>query len=449
MGEYTKAVFESKKYFTEDVMTQFEQIDNQRSRLEFVNKQVPWHVTNFLRIDDSDNSKHSLVVDEPNNNNEPKTFDKEPCSKPLMVPHSRFPTLSENVCVEYHKDRGRYLRANRKIKRGEIVAVESPVVAFPVIKECDDFCNCCFKPLERTSKESFTPLTCSTCKLVYWCSQDCQQKALATHHRYECVIRFPELLKQGHPGIGKLFMVFRIFTQKSLQYFRENYIEFMDFDPSTGSGLDDSFTSDYTTLFKLARHFPVEAPKLLEVSIVSIVFVRMLQSIGYFPSNGERDELDEDQLMVAELMSTLVPIINVNTHPIHDPTSEYQSKTVCAAVYPIIAAMFNHSCDPSLVRATWGDRLVLAAGRDIGKGEELTDMYTVHWTEYETEERKDYLERVFHFTCCCVACKEGWEPVEDDKQSLQNKEIQRRLAAHNLRGQTEYRLMYFIANQLK
>ena len=81
--------------------------------------------------------------------------------------------------------------------------------------------------------------------------------------------------------------------------------------------------------------------------------------------------------------------------------------------------MFNHSCEPSLVRASWGSRLVLAAGREVDlssleeisysfqkveEGEELTDMYTVHWTEYTLQERREYLERVFHFLCKCHAC---------------------------------------------
>ena len=38
------------------------------------------------------------------------------------------------------------------------------------------------------------------------------------------------------------------------------------------------------------------------------------------------------------------------------------------------------------------------------EGEELTDMYTVHWTEYTLQERREYLERVFHFLCKCHAC---------------------------------------------
>ena len=57
------------------------------------------------------------------------------------------------------------------------------------------------------------------------------------------------------------------------------------------------------------------------------------------------------------------------------------------------------------VRASWGSRVVLAAGREVEEGEELTDMYTVHWTEYTVQERRDYLHRVFHFTCDCQACR--------------------------------------------
>jgi len=444
MGDFTKAVFGSKEFFTKDVMKQFESCDSQRSRLQFVNKNIPGHVTEFLRIEES-------CIASDNDSSSGKQLHKLVKSSALphtiMVPHPRFPTLSQGVCVEYQKERGRYIVANKKIKRGEIVAVESPIIAFPVLSDCEDYCNCCYKSLTQAAVQ---PVSCDTCQQVFWCSTSCKTRATNTHHRYECQVRFPVLMKQGHPGIGKLFMIFRIFTQKSLNYFREHSTLFLDHNPSTGSGADDQLTSSYTTLFNLARHTPTDPAKLLEISIVSIVFVRMLTAVGYFHHSSQQGHqvLTGDQEMVAELMSVLVPVTNVNTHPVHDCLSDQQSKTVAAAVYPVSAALFNHSCDPSLVRATWADKLVLAAGRDIAVGEELTDMYTVHWTEYSTEERKEYLERVFHFTCCCPACQENWEPEEDDSTDKQNLKVQKRLAAHNLRSQTEHRLLYFISNKL-
>jgi len=462
MGEFTKAVFDSKEFFNDDVMKKFEMCDSRRSRLQFVNKQIPKQVTDFLRIEES----NKTIDNESENEEELNEEDGAPsCSHSLMVPHHRFPNLSDCASVEYHKERGRYLTAGRKIKRGEIVAVESPVVAFPVIKECEDYCNSCYKSLIQTASadappavhapepahspaHSSDPLPCEQCQVVFWCSTKCKIRAISSHHKYECKIRFPDLVKQGHPGIGKLFMIFRIFTQKSVEYFRQHKSQFLDYNPCIGSGLEDHLTSDYTTLFNLARHEPQDPAKQLEVSIVSIVFVRMLTAIGYFQSTCQQTQLSADQETVAELISVLVPVINVNTHPLHDGMSEHQNKTVSAAVYPVCAALFNHSCDPSLIRASWGDRLVLAAGRDINIGEELTDMYTVHWVEYQAGERREYLERVFHFTCKCVACSEGWEPVEDDISTKLDRKTLMRLAAHNLRTQTEHRLMYLIANKL-
>jgi len=443
MGEFTKAVFDSKEFFSDEVMKEFAECESSRSRLQFVNTHVPRYVTDFLRIEGSS----TVLVNDNETEQESLPRDKTSTSS-FMVPHKRFPTLSHSVSVEYQKDRGRFLKANKKIKRGDIVAVESPVVAFPVIKECEDYCNSCFKVLSQVPASAELQ-HCESCQLVCWCNNTCKAKALSSHHRYECRVRFPELVKQGHPGIGKLFMIFRIFTQKSVKYFREHSSKLLQHNPSSGSGLEDSLTSDYTTLFNLARHLPEDEAKILEVNIVSLVFVRMLESVGYFPNTTDKDTLSPDQEMVGELISVLVPVINVNTHPLHDGHSDNQNKTVCAAVYPVIAALFNHSCDPSLVRATWGDKLVLAAGRDIAVGEELTDMYTVHWTEYTTQERKDYLERVFHFSCCCKACVDGWEPVEDDQPGTLDLGVQRRLAAHHMREQTEHRLMYFIANKLE
>ena len=41
--------------------------------------------------------------------------------------------------------------------------------------------------------------------------------------------------------------------------------------------------------------------------------------------------------MVGQLASILISVVNVNTHPVHDMTSSHQSKTICAAVFPVIS----------------------------------------------------------------------------------------------------------------
>ena len=59
----------------------------------------------------------------------------------------------------------------------------------------------------------------------------------------------------------------------------------------------------------------------MEVSIVSIIFARMLIEARYF---DESDNLEDDVILIAELISHLVTIINVNTHPLHDTYSRNQ-----------------------------------------------------------------------------------------------------------------------------
>ena len=56
---------------------------------------------------------------------------------------------------------------------------------------------------------------------------------------------------------------------------------------------------------------------------------------AYNPYHCRGDEGRQQQEMVGELASILISVVNVNTHPVHDMTSDQQSKTICAAVYPV------------------------------------------------------------------------------------------------------------------
>ena len=59
------------------------------------------------------------------------------------------------------------------------------------------------------------------------------------------------------------------------------------------------------------------------------------------------------------------------------------------------------SCDPNLVRVTGpGGCLVVAAGREVEPGAELADMYTQHWTEQATADRRDYLQVISNMKVC-------------------------------------------------
>ena len=43
-------------------------------------------------------------------------------------------------------------------------------------------------------------------------------------------------------------------------------------------------------------------------------------------------------------------------------------ETVAAALYPVLAATVNHSCNPNLVRFSVGDSILFMAAKNIKKG---------------------------------------------------------------------------------
>jgi len=408
-------------------MKKFSLLSSNRERMHFVDQMVPEDVTNISTIKD-------LLEEHEVEEEEEEEMLKSNVAEQLFTSHPRFPCLSEMVRVEYTPERGRHLRAARALQIGEVVAVEEAVAHFPVTRDLLEYCAHCTKTL-------VTKVICPSCRQLNFCSQVCLQRASATHHKYECRLGLIPLLQQAHPGLGKLFMVLRVFTQKSASWFLEHGQKLLEHHPEQGSGLGDKLITDYFTLFNLARHDPTDPAALLEVSLVSLLMVRMLARVNYF---ARGDVGRQQQEMVGELASILISVVNVNTHPVHDMTSDQQSKTICAAVYPVVASLFNHSCEPSLVRASWGSRLVLAAGREVEEGEELTDMYTVHWTEYTLEERREYLDRVFHFFCKCHACCNGWEPPEDLDEDTWSSELNERFSRHRARSRIEENLLLLL-----
>jgi len=65
-------------------------------------------------------------------------------------------------------------------------------------------------------------------------------------------------------------------------------------------------------------------------------------------------------------------------------------RSVGQAVRPT-AALFNHSCDPNIVRVDSGKVMVGVAGREITAGEEVCDNYGRHYTQTIRDGRQQFL----------------------------------------------------------
>ena len=97
--------------------------------------------------------------------------------------------------------------------------------------------------------------------------------------------------------------------------------------------------------------------ELLHRAIFAVFLLRCLKSQGYFPTSSTSDDsLTEDEAYIGSLLVHFLEVLQFNSHEVaeyemtgrslHSPG---QSVFVGAAVYPPMA-MFNHSCDPGVVR---------------------------------------------------------------------------------------------------
>ena len=95
-----------------------------------------------------------------------------------------------------------------------------------------------------------------------------------------------------------------------------------------------------------------------------------------------------------------------------DLLSGYSAVSIGQVIRPSMA-MFNHSCDPNMVRVDRGRYVIAAASTAIQAGEEVTDSYGSTFSEQEMDQRREKLAGDFWFKCLCFACKKRWPCRED------------------------------------
>ena len=91
MGDFTKAVFDSKTIFEDEVLEKFEHCNFRLAKLQFVNKNIPESLTKF-----TENIKKKAKDQVNKSIKEDSDIIKTPA---LFTPHPRFPVFSNKVRV--------------------------------------------------------------------------------------------------------------------------------------------------------------------------------------------------------------------------------------------------------------------------------------------------------------------------------------------------------------
>ncbi|RZC42755.1 SET and MYND domain-containing protein 4 [Asbolus verrucosus] len=332
--------------------------------------------------------------------------------------NTEYVAAHKNIYFDFDPLLGRFARAVENIETGVIIIEENPHCA--VISQENSLVNCQFCCLSTKQ-----PIACPNCGYVVFCSLNCERQANSTYHKIEC--RIQPILFQSGASIN-CSMALRMISQKPHGFFQQKKKLLKDFlkDNCKKVPIKSQIyrSDDYMTAFFLCRNEHLRKKgELVHYSVMAIYLLRLLKFAGYFGPNIKDDILTEEENFIASLILRHLQILQFNSHEISEirNTAEsvidglqtfYKSDYIGAGLYPTLA-LFNHSCDPSIVRYNIGSRMVVRTIKPVKAGDIIYENYGPMYTTMGVEERRANLQERYWFECYCTPCQEEWPLFEN------------------------------------
>ena len=334
-----------------------------------------------------------------------------PVPKGAWKPQKKMRELSSLLRVEYEPEVGRHVKAEKEVNPGDTLLVEEPFAAVLYADKQGNTCDFCFKRLKVV-------IPCTQCAGIGFCSKDCRDKALLSYHKYEC--KYLDLLHGlGCSTIAKLAL--RIITTHPLDYFKKL---------RTDLNVDNKsieFKQPYLAVINLVGLDEQRKTENKNArTMMAVALLKVLKAAKYFPDKSDADTFTDDEIFIGSLILRHLNVLQFNAHEVAQfemvtKTSQEGAKSafIGAAVYPTLA-LFNHSCDPSIVRYYVEDYVVVQAIKNIFKGEEICENYGPIFFHSAKDDRQSRLEKQYWFKCSCVACQENWPLMHEMTQDVLN-----------------------------
>lgn len=158
----------------------------------------------------------------------------------------------------------------------------------------------------------------------------------------------------------------------------------------------------------------------LQYAFMATFLVKFLEANHYFDSDihvADEDSLIKDQAFVGGMILRNLQILQFNSHEVFDllkskTTGERHTVAIGAALYTTLA-MFNHSCNPSIVRYFKNTAVHVVSIRNMKTGERVSENYGPLYSQNPKEERKAKLKKFYWFDCQCEACEQNWPTFEN------------------------------------
>ncbi|CAH2068307.1 unnamed protein product, partial [Iphiclides podalirius] len=358
------------------------------------------------------------------NPKDPEPLNKTPPRPKLPGKNNpQYPAASEAVHIDYDEVRGRFATATRDVRAGETLLIEKPFSGVLLGEYSKTHCQNCFT-------RCLVPLPCPRCPNVIFCSEKCSEVAQKTYHGYECQI-LPVLWKSGCSITCHIAL--RMITQNKRDYFNEVAATINEKPKGVYK------TGDYRIIYHLVSHEDKRTKQdFLHRTQMAAFLVKLLEISGYFDgkprekpveidelkSMGVDEKYKEDVDLIGGLILRNLQILQFNAHEVFELQCpkprvgkniiKHTGKSVflAGAVFPTLA-LFNHSCDPSVVRYFCGSYIVVRAVKNIKRGEEVAENYGPIFTTVPREKRQADLKEQYWFDCACIPCQQNWPRYEE------------------------------------
>ncbi|XP_044741757.1 SET and MYND domain-containing protein DDB_G0284059 [Chrysoperla carnea] len=314
--------------------------------------------------------------------------------------NTEYPNASELVKFEFNENLGRYAVANNDIQVGDTLIVEKAACSVLLSNYSLTHCQHCFLKLQA-------PIACDSCANVIFCSELCKTKS-KIYHNHECGIT----QSIWDSGISIIcLMALRFITERNQEYFQELYSS------------NCKTQNVYNQVLTLVTHSDKRSQEdFFHRSIMALYLMKCLEQSNYFTSDSTIDF----KYFIGGLIIKHLEILQFNAHEISElkmdevyPKRVDLAKSIFlgGAIYPTLA-LFNHSCDPGIIRYFHGTSVIVRAIKNIKKGEMIAENYGPIYTESPLYERKRILKEQYWFDCFCMPCMQNWPTFDNMNPSI-------------------------------
>ncbi|KAF2906131.1 hypothetical protein ILUMI_00047 [Ignelater luminosus] len=317
--------------------------------------------------------------------------------------NNSFLYASSAIRLDYDEQRGRYVKANKKLNSGDIIFIEKPLIFAPVF--INEYMDLPFDKCYNCLKTTLSCIPCQSCIRCVFCDEDCRDNCWDEFHKWECVGMQADLWY----NIGIAFPAFRALLKGAKSGFNT-----LDTDYKTDTVCFGNKCNNYPYFNKLVSNISKMKnilPFIISATVIILYLKKKTEFFNWLTEQPKFLEENVDDLIIhlGGLLTRHIAQFQCNSSTIfHKNLNSYDDTPVACAIYPSVS-MMNHSCKPNIAIYYIRDIVIVEAAEEIKTNEEICNCYGIDYRYDDWKSRQEHLRNQYYFDCRCRACKEHFE----------------------------------------